>query len=165
MRRRRPRYSERGYDAYTLARTAYHEAGHTIARIDSDRIVTRVQLLPPENPDWLGVTCVAKGYSDPWDALRTMLAGAYAEARYIDCDPRELLEDRCCQSDMAHAKDAALELVCRGEAPSMKTALAIGHFEAGALVSERWRNIVTVAEILRVDGKLVTDELMELVAA
>jgi ATP-dependent Zn protease len=139
----------------TLAKTAYHEAGHAVASYYLFHRIKKVTIVPDKKNDNAG-SCHSKGPSlagidvsiSPrkqatiFDNIKIFLAGEAAQARFN----RRTIRQWHGSSDFHQAAGLALRL--SGDARGAELLLDWLRHEAEQLVAIRWREIEVVAEAL-----------------
>lgn len=135
--------------------TAYHEAGHAVARLHVGAIAAAVEA-PSSGGGYTHGTpnrWPGRGQRRMWTWLLVLFAGSYAQAfasrRALD---RVLITSG--RLDLKEARPAIDWLVARGHAESSLEVLARVHLATCLFLALRWGAIERVARELRRSGRL-----------
>jgi hypothetical protein len=149
-----------------LAKVAYHEAGHVIAkralgaRLEVQRVTIDAEVLAREGQgSCLGSTrCVPSAVSDAYDHAVRLLGGLIAEGRYTKNDARGLRTPRSRTSEWREARRRLSREPWHGTFSEVVR-------EVEELVEANWSRVTAVAEALLERGTLGEEEINRLIGA
>lgn len=152
-------------DADLRRRTAFHEAGHAVARAFVGATITPIEVRENGDGESHGTgtrwTCRSEGEHAAWDYLLMLLAGAYCEARHARDWVTEILLGPA-SGDHEEAQATIAWLVDRGFAVDADAAWRRAEASTQAFMRQRWSAITRVAEALVQRGRLSADDVAAL---
>lgn len=142
--------------------TAFHEAGHVVARHFTGAGVFGVEACTDGTGEAFGSGKIfessGSGQYAAWDALLITLAGPYAEARQSHQSRMSVILSHG-YDDWQEAKIIISWLVENDFAANEQGAWRRGKIETANFLKSKWPKIERVATALRKQGKLTPDEV------
>jgi hypothetical protein len=143
--------------------SAYHEAGHAVARLHVGAIATTVEIHPRGGGYTHGTPnrWPGRGQHRMWTWLLVLFAGSYAQA-FVSGRSLERVLITSGRLDLKEAKPAIDWLVTRGYAGSSLDVLGRTHLATCAFLALRWEAIERVAVALLRSHRLTARQVRAL---
>lgn len=148
-----------------VERAAFHEAGHAVARIyvgaeptDTEIDITGAGISHGTETLW---TTPGQGQYALWDLLIVLLAGSFAEARFSNEDPLNVLP-RSGKRDLREANRLLKQLAGNRFAVSIQAGRSRAHEETNIFLSYSWPDIEKVAAVLLKRGQISAKRLVKI---